>query len=108
MMEEEFELDDSGKSFIEVDDELRLLMTHRNWQLQKKLIAKENAKVVGKVTWQSFRYYTSLNGALKDLVHIKLSREKFSSLHELIEANNRVFEEMKQVFLPDYTIEKAK
>ena len=82
MIEEEFELDDSGKSY--------------------------NARVVGKVTWQSFRYYTSLNGALKDLVHIKLSREKFSSLHELIEANNRVFEEMKQVFLPEYIIEKAK
>ena len=74
-MEEEFELDDSGKSYIEVDEDLRLLMTHRNWQLQKKLVAKENARVVGKVTWQSFRYYTSLNGALKDLVHIKIKRE---------------------------------
>ena len=108
MTEQEFELDDSGKSYIQFDDELRLLMSPRNWQLQKKLISKEQAKEVGKVTWQTFRYYMTLQGALKDLVHIKIAKEKFSTVNEFVEANTKVINEIKKAFFPDYTIEEAK
>ena len=101
---DEYELKDTGKSFVVLDDDTRLLMSPRNWQLQNKLIAKANSKEPGKVTWSSHRYYTTLESALKDIIHIKTSQEVFKTATELLEANQRVINKLKEAFLPTYTL----
>jgi|SRR5215217_5421601 len=103
---EEFELSDDGKSYVPIDDTTRLLITARNWQLQKKNVAK-SGEDTGKVTWTAFRYYTSLQNALNDIVHIKTAQETFKTAQGLIEANKRVIDGLVKSFSPDYSIAAA-
>jgi hypothetical protein len=106
---EEFELADEGKSYVEVDNDLRLLMSPRNWQLQKKLVAQSDTKAQkkGDVNWVSFKYYVTLNSALKDLIHIKMSKEVFNSAETMLKAHEKVINDIKQVFYPEYKIERV-
>jgi len=103
----DYELDDNGKSYIMIDETTRLTITPRNWQLQKKQIAGEKSKEAGQVSWVAFRYYTSLQNALKDVIHIKTSNENFKSVQELIEANSRVIKELSDALYPDYKLVSA-
>lgn len=100
---EDFELDDNGKSYIMIDDSMRLAISSRNWQLQKKQIAL-TGKEAGKVSWIAFRYYTSLQSALNDIVHIKTAQENFKTVQGLIEANTKVINELVEAFSPEYKI----
>ena len=106
----EYELDDKGKSYVEVGDDLRLLMSHRNWQLQKRMVAQSDTKKQkkGDVNWSSFRYYITLQGALKDIIHIRTSKVFFKDAQGLIDANNKVIKELCQVFSPEYEITPVK
>jgi hypothetical protein len=103
----DFELDDNGKSFVMIDDTLRLCITPRNWQLQKKQIAGKESKEVGKVSWTAFRYYVSLQSALNDIVHIKTAQEDFKSVQGLIDANAKVINALSKSFSPSYVISEA-
>jgi hypothetical protein len=108
-MEEEIELEEVGESYIVIDENMRLLMTTRNFQLQKKIVAKsdtENQKA-GDVSWSSFNWFTSLDSAFKTIIRIKVSKHNFNDLQGLVEANTKVINELKQAFLPDYVITKA-
>lgn len=104
---EDFELDDNGKSYIPIDENTRLMITPRNWQLQKKNIALSGKKE-GEITWVTFRYYTSLNSALNDIVHIKVAQESFKTVQGLLEANTKVINELCKCFSPQYEIEVKK
>jgi hypothetical protein len=101
----EHELIGEGKSYVLIDDTTRLLMSPRNWQLQYKVTAKEKSKTPGKVSWESFRHYMTLESALKDLIHIKTSEETFKNATELLEANSRVVKRIVEAFTPQYKIE---
>lgn len=103
MMDEEYELEDDGKSFLPVDDTLRLLVSPRTWQLQKLNVSKKD----NSETWQSFRYYTSLNNALKDIIHIRLAKESFNSAKTFLEASERVINDVAQKFSPQYEVRKV-
>lgn len=102
-MSDEFDLSDDGKSYVPIDDDTRLLITPRNWQLQKKTVA-QSGKDIGKVTWIAFRYYVSLQNAINDIVHIKTAQETFRTAQGLIEANRKVIAEISKAFAPEYTI----
>jgi len=103
-MEKEFELDDNAKSYIDIDSDYRLVMSQRNWQLAKKMVAGENAKNAGEISYSSFRYYTTLSSAIKDIIHIKLASEKFKTLEGLVDAQAKVINEVSQALNPTYTI----
>jgi hypothetical protein len=105
-MEQEFELSDEGKSYVPIDDSTRLAITPRNWQLQKKTVAL-TGKNAGTTTWTAFRYYTGLESALKDIVHIKTAQESFRSAQGLIEANQRVIDGLVEAFSPHYHISRS-
>lgn len=105
----DFELNDNGKSYVQVDDDLRLIMSPRNWQLQKLLIAQSDTKSQkkGTETWSSFRYYMTLENALKDIIHIKTSRQFFKSSEGMLKANEAVINSIKEAFSPEYKITKT-
>lgn len=103
----DYELDDNGKSYIMIDDTTRLTITPRNWQLQKKQVAGNDSKEVGKVTWTAFRYYVSLQSALNDVIHIKTANENFKSVQELIDANAKVIKELSAALYPEYKLVAA-
>jgi hypothetical protein len=103
----DFELDDNGKSYVMIDESMRLCITPRNWQLQKKQIAGKDSKEVGKVSWTAFRYYVSLQSALNDVVHIKTAQEDFKSIQGLIEANAKVISALSKSLSPTYEISEA-
>ena len=105
-MEKEFELSDEGKSYVPIDENTRLAITPRNWQLQKKQEAL-TGKNAGQVTWTAFRYYVSLESALKDIVHIKTAQESFRTAQGLLEANTKVINELAKAFSPAYKIAEA-
>ena len=98
------DLDDVGESYISINDNMRLLISPRNWQLQKKVVAKENSKVAGKVSWVSFRYYVSLSSAINDIIHISVAKELFKDVNGLIVATNKVVQDLQEKFSPTYTI----
>ena len=102
----EFELDDKGKSYVMIDDDMRLLMSPRNWQLQKRLIAQTDtpSQKKGDVNWTSFKYYITLQGALKDIIHIRTSKIFFNDAQGLVRANNKVITELCQAFSPEFEI----
>lgn len=102
MAEIEYDLEDEGKSFIPVDDSLRLIISPRNWQLQKLHHSQKEGDV-----WSSFRYYVSLNSALKDIIHIKLAKESFNSAKTFLDASDRVINDLASKFSPQYEIRKA-
>lgn len=102
MDEIEYDLDDEGKSFLPVDDTLRLVMSPRNWQLQKLHHSKKDGEV-----WSSFRYYVSLNSALKDIMHIKLAKESFNSAKSFLAASDAVINDITNKFTPQFKIKKA-
>ena len=102
MKEIEYDLEDEGKSFIPIDDSLRLIISPRNWQLQKLHHSKKEGDV-----WASFRYYVSLNSALKDIAHIKLAKESFNSAKTFLEASNRVINDISNKFSPEHEIRKV-
>lgn len=106
----EFELTDEGKSYIQVDDEFRVLMSLRNWQLQKKTVAQSDTKSQkkGDVSWTAFRYYMTLESCLNDLVHIKTSKVFFNDAQTMLEANAKVIKEISDAFSPTYKIELVK
>jgi len=108
-MQEEIELEEVGESHIVIDESMRLLMTTRNFQLQKKIVAKSDTdkQKAGDVSWSSFNWFTSLDSALKTIIRIKVSKQNFNDVQGLIEANAKVINELRQVFLPDYVITKA-
>ena len=99
--EEIIELDDNVKSFIPVTKELRLSLSPRNWQLQRKRVVK------GIDEWKSFRYYMTLESAVKDVIHVGLSKENFNSLATYAEAQNRVIKYIAKQLSPEYKIEKV-
>lgn len=105
----DFELNDNGKSYVQVDDDLRLIMSPRNWQLQKLLIAQSDTKSQkkGAENWSSFRYYMTLESALKDIVHIKTSKQFFNSAQAMLKANEAVISGLVKAFSPEYTITKV-
>lgn len=105
--EQEFELNDEAKSYIPMDAETRLAITPRNWQLQKRNVAITGKKA-GEISWTTFRYYTSLESALKDIVHIKTAQESFRTATGLLEANARVIKEISRAFSPQYEITEVK
>lgn len=107
MSEQDFELNDEAKSYVPIDANMRLAITARNWQLQKRTVAGDDSKNPGKETWTSFRYYTSFNGALNDIVHIKLAQETFRTAKGMLEANARVIDSLSMAFAPQYTINEA-
>ena len=84
---------------------MRLAISQRNWQLQK-LVINQEGKDAGKEQWISFRFYISLESALKDVVHINTSKEKFNSIPTLIRANTTVIEELSKALSPHYKLEK--
>lgn len=102
----EYELKDDGKSYVQIDDDLRLLMSPRNWQLQKKLVAQSDTKSQNKgdVTWASFKYYMTLQSALKDIIHISTSKEFFNSAQTMLNANERVINKLSKAFSPEYEL----
>jgi hypothetical protein len=104
----EFQLDDNGKSFIIIDETMRLCITPRNWQLQKKKVAGKDSKKAGEISWEGFRYYVSLQNALNDIVHIMTSAEDFNSVQGLLDANQRVITELSRTLSPKYTINEVK
>jgi hypothetical protein len=106
-MNDEYELDDGGTSYIQISADMRLLMAHRNWQLQKRFVRGEKSKDANKVVWTSFRYYMSLESALNDIIQIKTASEVFKDVKGLIAANKKVVEELKKLFYPKYTISEA-
>jgi len=106
--EKEFELDDNAKSFIDIDDDYRLVMSSRNWQLAKKQVAGEKSKTAGEITYISFRYYTTLGSAIKDLIHIKLAESKFKTLQGFAEAQQKVINEISAALKPTYEISEVK
>lgn len=106
MEEEIVSLDDTPKSYIDVADDLRLTISARNWQLQKKTVA-QSGKNKGVTTWSSFRYYTSLQSALNDVVHIGLSKQKFNTLQSFLEAHTRVISSIKEALSPDFIIKRT-
>ena len=108
MSDAEYSLDDDGKSYIQVSDDMRLMMSPRNWQLQKKMIAKTDTKKqkAGDISFTSFRYYVSLESALKDIVHIKTAKESFNTAQGLSEANGKVIAELCKAFSPKYVIKE--
>ena len=101
----DFELDDEGNSFVEINDSMRLLISPRNWQLQKKKVAKGNSKTPGAVSWTSFRYYVSLTSAINDIIHINVAKEVFKDINGMIEANKKVVKEIQEIFSPTYSIQ---
>ena len=106
--QDDFELNDEGKSFINVSDDMRLTMTARNWQLQKKLIAGSDTKAQkkGDINWSSFRYYMTLESALNDVIHIMTSKESFNDAKGLLQANAKVIKHIVSVFNADYELVK--
>lgn len=102
MADIEYQLEDEGKSFIPIDETTRLAISPRNWQLQKLHKSKK-----GEDTWSAFRYYVSLNNALKDIVHIKLAKESFNSANTFLEASNKVINDISSKFSPSYEIRKV-
>jgi hypothetical protein len=105
----EFELDDEGKSYVQVDDDMRLIMSPRNWQLQKKIIAQSDTKnqKKGDETWISFKYFLTLESALNTIVHIKTAKEFFNDARTMQEANKKVINEIVKAFSPVYEIKKV-
>ena len=105
---DDFELNDEGKSFINVSDDMRLVMTARNWQLQKKLIAGSDTKTQkkGDINWSAFRYYMTLDSALNDIIHIMTSKEIFNDAKGLIEADAKVIKHISSVFSANYELIK--
>lgn len=107
-MQEE-EIDDVGaetdiaKSYIDIDDNYRLANSGRNWQIQRKSIAK-TGKQVGKTIYTSFSHHLSLKSALNTMAHIKLSKEKFNTLQGLVVANEKVLSELSKALSPTYTV----
>lgn len=106
MTEQDFELSDEAKSYLPIDDVLRLAIIPRNWQLQRKSVAREGAKA-GQVTWSAFRYYVSMESALKDIVHIKVAQQTFRTAQGLVEANTRVINDLCKALSPSYKMEAA-
>ena len=102
--EEIFELADEGKSYIEIDDEFRLLMSPRNWQLQKKIIAKSDtdSQKAGDVSWASFNWFMTLESALKTILHIKVSKTKFNDVQSFLKANEKAIKELSAALSPEY------
>ena len=99
--EEIIELDDNGKSFLPVGKDMRLLLSARNWQLQKKRVVKDVEE------WSSFRYYVSMDSALKDLMQIGLSKENFNSMDSFLQAQNKVIKNITKMFSPEYKLTKV-
>jgi len=99
--EEIIELDDNVKSFIPVTKDLRLSMSPRNWQLQRKRVVK------GIEEWESFRYYMTLDNAVKDVIHVGLSKENFNSLAAYSEAQHKVIKHIAKQLAPEYKVEKV-
>ena len=99
--EEIIELDDNGKSFLPVGKDMRLLLSARNWQLQKKRVVKDVEE------WSSFRYYVSMDSALKDLIHIGLSKENFNSMDSFLQAQNKVIKNITKLFAPEFKVTKV-
>ena len=106
MDKQEFELQDEGKSYVQISDDMRLSMSPRNWQLQKKLVAQSdtNNQSKGDTSWVSFKWYTQLDSALKDIIHINTSKEFFNDATSFIQANNKVINDIKKAFTPDYNL----
>lgn len=86
--------DEEGQSYVQIDEKLRLSMTLTGWQLQKKRETKKGIK------WHSYRYYSSLESALRDLMYIKLSQELFTDTKTMMEANQKVIRQISSVFKP--------
>lgn len=95
--------DDIPKSYIDIDETYRLALSGRNWQIQRKSIAK-TGKQEGKVLYSSFSYHTSLENALTTLLRIKLSKEKFNTLQGLVEANKKVLADINLALNPTYKL----
>lgn len=105
----EYELSDEGRSHIQLDDDFRIVMNMRNWQLQKKKVAQSDTKdqKKGDVEWTTFRYYMTLQGCLNDVVHIKTSNIFFNDSQTMLAANAKVIAEICKAFAPKYTITEA-
>ena len=99
--EEIVELDDNGKSYLPINKDMRLTMSPRNWQLQKRRVVKEVEE------WTAFRYYISLDSALKDIIHINISKENFNSIDSFAQAQNKVIRHITKLFAPEYKVEKV-
>jgi hypothetical protein len=99
--EEIVELDDNVKSFIPVTKDMRLSMSPRNWQLQRKRMNK------GVEEWEGFRYYMTLENAVKDIIHVGISKENFDSLASYAQAQNKVLKHIAKQLSPEYKLEKV-
>ena len=106
----DFELSDEGKSFVMINSDMRLTMSPRNWQLQKKTVAKTTTKnqKEGEILWTSFMYFTSFDTALKHTVHINTAREFFKDAQGLAKANAKVIKHLTALFSPEYVITSTK
>ena len=98
---------DIPKSYIDVDENYRLALSGRNWQIQSKSVPL-TGKLAGKPIYTSFSHHMSLESALTTLMRIKLSKEKFNTLQGLVEANNRVLASINEALSPTYKLVSGK
>lgn len=103
MIKEEviIDLDDTGKSFIPVTKDLRLSLSLRNWQLQRRRTNK------GVEEWEGYRFYMTLDSAIKDIIHVGISKENFDSLSSYAAAQNKVIKHLVKQLAPEYKLEKV-
>ena len=85
---------------IPIDDKTRIRGTENCWQLEKIKVVK------GEVEWRPFKYFTSMDNALREAAQREIRTFSSTGLSDAIEACNLVTQKYAQIF--DYVGKKPK
>ncbi len=77
---------------IPLDDKYRIRGTVHCWQLETIKIVK------GEKQWRAFKYYNSMDSALRDAAQREIRTTPTTTLTEAIAACNRVTQKYAQIF----------
>lgn len=77
---------------IEIDDKTRIRGTEHCWQLEKTKIVK------GKTEWRPFKYFTTMDGALRGAAQREIRTDPAHGINQAITACNRVTEKYARIF----------
>lgn len=74
---------------IKLFDKYRLISAHRTWELQQRSTRKHRRTGEIQENWESFRWYTSLENALRDAIEFGVRNSQTEDIHEAMqEAKN--------------------
>ena len=85
-------------NFIQVSEKYAIASDDRNWILQKSGVKTDKETGETSVTWSSFSYPGTLEGAVKSLGQHMLRTSGANSYDELVEAAKKISELFSQNF----------